>query len=75
MEDPTPAQLFAQRWDALLAERTAIENEHLGLLSSHSNPFSAHQTMQLNASVARLRKLNLKLRDLVDDWSADARLK
>jgi hypothetical protein len=31
--------------------------------------------MQLNASAARLQKLNLKLRDLVDDWSADTRLK
>jgi hypothetical protein len=75
MENPTPAELFAQRWHALLAERTAIENEHLGLLSSFTKPFSANQTMQLNASAARLQKLNLKLRDLVDDWSADARLK
>jgi hypothetical protein len=74
MENPTPSQLFAQRWHALLAERTAIENEHLALLSSFTKS-SANQTMQLNASAARLQKLNLKRRDLVDDWSADTRLK
>jgi hypothetical protein len=75
MENPTPTNPHALRWAELLAERTAIENEHLALLSSFTKPFSASQTMQLNASAARLQKLNLKLRDLVDDWSADAQLK
>jgi hypothetical protein len=71
MSDPAPTNPHAQRWAALLAERTAIENEHLRLLSSFTKPYSANQTMQLNASAAQLQKLNLKLRDLVDDWSAD----
>jgi hypothetical protein len=75
MSDPTPTNPHTLRWNALLAERIAIENEHLRLLSSFTKPFSANQTMQLNASAARLQKLNLKLRDLVDDWSADTRLK
>jgi hypothetical protein len=75
MESPTPTNPHALRWAALLAERTAIENEHLALLSSFTKPFSAKQTMQLNASAARFQKLNLKLRNLVDDWSADTRLK
>jgi hypothetical protein len=67
MENSTPTNPHALRWAALLAERTAIENEHLRLLSSFTKPFSASQTMQLNASAARIQKLNLKLRDLVDN--------
>jgi transcription initiation factor TFIID subunit TAF12 len=74
MSNPTSNNLYAQRWHALLAEHTTIQNEHLGLLSSISKPFSAKQTMQLNASAARLQKLNRKLHALVDDWSADARV-
>jgi hypothetical protein len=73
MLDPTGTNPHTLRWHALLVERTTIENEHLGLLSSFTKPFSANQTIQLNASAARLQKLNLKLRDLVDDWSADTR--
>ena len=75
MPRPTPNNLYAQRWHAILAEHTAIQNEHLELLSSFAKPFSAKQTMQLNASAARLQNLNRKLHALVDDWSADARPK
>jgi hypothetical protein len=66
---------YALRWHTLLAEHTAIQNEHLELVSSFTKPFSAKQTMQLNASAARLQTLNRKLHALVDDWSADARPK
>jgi hypothetical protein len=73
MSNPTRTNPHALRWEALLAEHTAIENEHLALLSSFTKPFSSNQTIQFNASAARLQKLNLKLRDLVEDWSADTR--
>jgi hypothetical protein len=75
MSDPTPTNPYAPRWHALLAEHTTIQNEHLRLLSLFTKPFSAKQTMQLNASDARLQELNPKLHALVDDWSADARPK
>jgi hypothetical protein len=73
MSDPTPTNTYALRWHALLAEHTAIQNEHRELISSFTKPLSAGQTMQLNASAARLQNLALRLRDLVDDWAADAR--
>ena len=73
MSDPTLTSPYAPRWHALLAEHTAIQNEHLELISSFRKPFSAQETMQLNASAARLQKLSLKLHALVDDWSAEAR--
>jgi hypothetical protein len=75
MSDPTSTNPLALRWHTLLAEHTAIQNEHLELVSSFTKPFSAKQTMQLNASAARLQTLNRKLHSLVDDWSADARPK
>jgi hypothetical protein len=73
MENPTPAQLFAQRWHALLVANTVIQNEHLELVSSFTKPFSAKQKMQLNANAVRLQNLSLELHTLVDEWSADAR--
>jgi hypothetical protein len=73
MSDPTQTSPYAPRWHALLMEHIAIQNEHLELISSFRKPFSAKETMQLNASAARLQKLNLKLHALVDDWAADAR--
>jgi hypothetical protein len=75
MSDLKQTNSFAVRWHALLAEHTTIQNEHIELISSFTKPFSAKQTMQLNASAARLQKLNLKLHTLVDDWSADVRPK
>ena len=75
MSDSRQTNPYAVRWHTLLAEHTAIQNEHLELVSSFTKPFSAKQTMQLNASAARLQKLSLKLHTLVDDWSADARPK
>ena len=73
MSDSRQTNPFAARWHTLLAEHAVIQNEHLELVSLFTKPFSAKQTMQLNASAARLQKLNLKLHALVDDWSADAR--
>ena len=75
MSDLTTTNPYARRWHALLAEHTSIQNEYLKLISSFTKPFSAKQTMQLNASAARLQTLNRKLHALVDDWSADARPK
>jgi hypothetical protein len=73
MSDPTPADPYARRWEALLAENTVIQNEHLELISSIAPPFSKQQTVQLEANAARLEKLSLKLRDLVNEWAAGAR--
>ena len=73
MSDPTPANAYARRWQALLAENTVLQKEHLELISSFTPPFSKQQTVQLQASAARLQKLSLKLRDLVNEWAAGAR--
>lgn len=70
MSNPTPTNSYAVRWHALLAEHTAIQDQHLELISSFTKPFSAKQTMQLSTSAARLQKLSLKLHALVGDWSA-----
>ena len=75
MPDPTPANAYARRWQALLAENTVIQKEHLELISSFTPPFSKQQTVQLQARAARLQKFSLKLHDLVDEWAADARSK
>jgi hypothetical protein len=72
MSDPMPTNLYARRWHALLAENTAIQNEHLELISSFTPPFSSQQEARLEASAARLQKLGIKLHELVDDWSTDA---
>ncbi len=73
--DPTPTNSYTRRWHALLAENSTLQKEHLELVGSFTKPFSAQQMMQLDASAAQRHKLSLKLRDLVGDWSADARLK
>ena len=73
LADPAPTNPYVQGWHALLAENDAIQKQHLELISSFTQPFSRQQMAQLEASTARLQKLNLKLHDLVDEWSADAR--
>jgi hypothetical protein len=72
MPGPTPTNPYAWRWRALLAENTAIQNEHRELTSSFTRPFSPQQKVQLNANAVRRQKLRLKLHDLVDEWTADA---
>jgi hypothetical protein len=69
---PTLTDPYARRWHALLAENTAIQNEHRELTSSFTQPFSPQQKVQLNANAVRRQKLSLKLHDLVDEWTADA---
>ena len=71
MSNPTPTNLYARRWHALLAENTVIQNQYLELISSFAPPFSEHQMVQLEATAARRQELNLKLHDLVDEWAAD----
>jgi len=75
MSDPIPANAYALRWDALLAEKGALQMEHVDLLSSLTPPFSSRDKVRLDACAARLRGLNHELHTLVDDWSADARAK
>jgi hypothetical protein len=75
MSDPIPANAYAVRWDALLAENGALQKEHLDLLSSLTPPFSQQDKVRLDASRTRIQQLNHKLHTLVDDWSADARVK
>ena len=72
MSDPTPTNPYARRWHALLAENTAIQNEGFQLVSSFTPPFSGQQEAQLNLNAARRQELTLKLRDLVEEWAADA---
>ena len=72
MSDPTSTDPYTRRWHALLAESTVIENEDLEIIASFTPPFSAQQKVQLNASATRRQDLTLKLRDLVEEWAADA---
>ena len=69
MSDTTPANPYAQRWHALLTENDVLQMEHVRLVASFTAPFSRQQTAQLEASSARLQKLNVKVHDLVDDWA------
>jgi hypothetical protein len=70
MADPTATDPYSRRWHALLAENTAIEDEHLEFISLFTPPFSAPQMVQLNAIGVRRQELALRLYDLVDEWAA-----
>jgi hypothetical protein len=72
MSNPTPAHPHAEQWATLLAEHRLLQDE-LSLSTLSNKPPSRLQVAQLAASAARLQKLSLKLRDLVEDWSANAR--
>jgi hypothetical protein len=72
MADPTPTDPYTRRWHALLAENTAIEDEHLEFNSLFTPPFSVPQTVRLSAIGARRQELALKLHDLVEEWQAAA---
>jgi len=63
---------WAPRWDALLAENSVLDKEHLTLLSSFTPPFSRQQIAQLEASAARRGTLVRKMRELVDEWTGAA---
>jgi hypothetical protein len=73
MPDATSTEDYARRWQALLAESSALQKEHLDLISLWNPPFTVQQTAQLASSVARRDEIIVKLAKLVDDWAADAR--
>jgi hypothetical protein len=73
MPDATSTEVYAGRWQALLAESSALQKEHSDLMSSWTPPFSVQQVAQLASSAARRDEISVKLAELVDDWAADAR--
>lgn len=73
MPDATSTEVYTGRWQALLAESSALQKEHLDLMSSWTPPFSVQQAAQLESSAARRNEISVKLAELVDDWAADAR--
>jgi hypothetical protein len=74
MTDHTSSGSCASRWDALLAENSILDKEHIDLLSSYTPPFSARQIAQLEASAARRAELPKKIRKLVEEWTRSASL-
>jgi hypothetical protein len=74
MTDHTSTGSCASRWDALLAENSILDREHMDLLSSYTPPFSAQQIAQLEASAARRAELPKKIRKLVEEWTRSASL-
>ena len=72
MPDATSTEAYARRWQALLAESSALQKDHMDLICSWTPPFSAQQTAQLESSAARRDEINVKLAQLVDEWAADA---
>jgi hypothetical protein len=73
MPDAASTEAYARRWQALLAESRALQQEHMDLISSWNPPFTVQQTAQLASSAARRDEISVKLAKLVDDWAADAR--
>ena len=73
MPDATTTEAYSRRWQALLAESSALQKEHADPVSSWIPPFSLQQTAQLKSSAARRDEINVKLAKLVDEWAADAR--
>jgi hypothetical protein len=64
MTDHTSTGSCASRWDALLAENSILDKEHIDLLSSYTPPFSAQQIAQLEASAARRAELQRRSESL-----------
>ena len=73
MSSSAPSELFVQRWHALLIENSDLQKDHLDLVASCRRPFSARQMAHLQVSTVRLQILDLKVRDLVDEWAEYAR--
>ena len=73
MPDATSTEAYARRWQALLAESSALQKEHTDLMASWIPPFSVKQMAQLASSAARRDEISVKLSKLVDEWAADAR--
>lgn len=69
MTEIASANVYALRWDALLAEYGVVEKEHRELLLSFTRPLSAEQNAELNASVACRDGILQKARDLATEWA------
>ena len=69
MPEIAPANMYALRWNAILAEYGVFEKEHRDLLFSFTRPFSAAQNAQLAACVARRTRIVQKARDLATEWA------
>ena len=63
------ASSYARRWEALLAENSILQKDHLDLLASFAAPFSVQQVEQSVASAARFAGLPPRIRQLVEDWA------
>jgi hypothetical protein len=63
------SNLHADRWRVLLAEHGALQNK-LELAITFNKPPSRLQAAQLSDSAARLEKLSIQVRELVDEWAA-----
>jgi hypothetical protein len=72
MPDATSTEAYARRWQALLAESSALHKEHMDLISSWTRHFRRSKRRSWNSSAARRDEINVKLAQLVDEW-ADAR--
>ena len=69
MTEIASANMYALRWDALLAEYGVFEKEHREFLFSFTRPLSAEQNAELNACVARRDGILQKARDLAREWA------
>ena len=69
MTEIASANVYALRWDALLAEYGGFEKQHRELLLSFTRPFSAEQNAELNACVARRDGILQKARDVAMEWA------
>jgi len=69
MPEIAPSNMYAFRWNALLAEYGVFEKEHRDLLFSFTRPFSAAQNAQLTACVARRTGILQRARDLATEWA------
>ena len=69
MTEIASANMYALRWDALLAEYGVFEKEHRELLFSFTRPFSAEQNAELTACVARREGILQKARNLATEWA------
>jgi hypothetical protein len=68
MSDTVANAAYARRWNALLAEYSAAETEHLEFLSLSTEPFSVGQKAQLMASAARRKALLQKAQTFAREW-------
>jgi hypothetical protein len=65
----SPPISYAPRWEALLAEHRALDDE-LNLAAAFAKPLSRQQIAQVENSAERLKKLSEQIRLLVDEWAA-----